>query len=642
MPLDSDGMLHPSDFTAPTSSTAAPAPAPNDDATTPAPDDVPDVGGLPAIHPSAPHRFANVNLGTTGFASQRASSYPSGNRSAHFDRPSPAGPPHVQFNDDFTDYRSRDSRPPHVDIFADWTRPPNMGGRIASPRPCDKECQAHHLRTSLFDVAGLASSAYHGGQYGNQTLEIHFIHSCSYQSISPATAEDVLLCYRDIIQVHKKVRQGWTNRRTHVSGPSLERILEKGLAVFPKLKTLTAKDAVNFYDKLQELLAGYLLPLMPFNVIRLEFNFEGLFVPGLGTECYADCAAALMEVLPRLLPTLDSKIEVAIAAVRGKSKNGYDLFWRVMELAVPGFDPTVPIKQPRWEQGSDVLGFSQDHELYFRLLDKKHVFINPRTQTNMFLCAITSSEYADVITTVQLHVDVFRHEDDDGFLPTHLCLRGIATMLHLNARARVRDVGHPRIHRIFGNDTFWEWSADDYPSFHIQGSNPWVFWIERDRDTGGRPFDCSAGRDRATGGNRAFGRNDGHDRDPGAHGYNHCRNDRPNNYAGTKPSGPPQGCFARPDQRRRSYLPGVQCEACKCIGHEAANCDMLAVALFVDRYTKADLSEADRSSIEQKWIARWKDKLGHPARTPRQVMRTYCETHNISADNVNLAMDWEC
>jgi hypothetical protein len=86
VPVDSDGTLQ---------STAAPAPVPDDNATTPAPNDVPNIGGLPADHSPAPHRFANVNLGATGFASQQASSYPSGNRSAHFDRPPPAGPPQV-------------------------------------------------------------------------------------------------------------------------------------------------------------------------------------------------------------------------------------------------------------------------------------------------------------------------------------------------------------------------------------------------------------------------------------------------------------------------------------------------------------------------------------------------------------------
>jgi hypothetical protein len=82
-----------------------------------------------------------------------------------------------------------------------------------------------------------------------------------------SVANRFLLCYQDIQLVHCKVCQWWTNPRTHVSGPSVERILEKGLTVFPKLSTLTAEDTVHFYDKLQELLAGNLLPLMPFDVI---------------------------------------------------------------------------------------------------------------------------------------------------------------------------------------------------------------------------------------------------------------------------------------------------------------------------------------------------------------------------------------
>jgi hypothetical protein len=69
---------------------------------------------------------------------------------------------------------------------------------------------------------------------------------------------------------------------------------------------------------------------------------------------------------------------------------------------------------------------------------------------------------------------------------------------------------------------------------------------------------------------------------------------------------------------------------------------MLAVALFVDRYTKANLSAADCSDMEQRWLSHWKEELCCHARTPRQVMRTYCETYNISEDNVDQAKDWEC
>ena len=69
---------------------------------------------------------------------------------------------------------------------------------------------------------------------------------------------------------------------------------------------------------------------------------------------------------------------------------------------------------------------------------------------------------------------------------------------------------------------------------------------------------------------------------------------------------------------------------------------MLAVALFVDRYTKASLTESERSDIENRWLTRWKERLGQPARTPRQVMRSYCENMNITPDTLDLAMDWEC
>ncbi len=122
-------------------------------------------------------------------------------------------------------------------------------------------------------------------------------------------------------------------------------------------------------------------------------------------------------------------------------------------------------------------------------------------------------------------------------------------------------------------------------------------------------------------------------------GYDCRGNNRCNDHTGGCPS--PQGRFVQPDKRHCLYLPGVQCEACKRISHEAAYFDMLAVALFVGRYTKADLLAADRSAIKQKWLSCWKEELGRPAWTPRQVMRTYCKTQNISEGNVDSAMDWE-
>ena len=48
---------------------------------------------------------------------------------------------------------------------------------------------------------------------------------------------------------------------------------------------------------------------------------------------------------------------------------------------------------------------------------------------------------------------------------------------------------------------------------------------------------------------------------------------------------------------------------------------MLALALFIERY-KQSLPDSKRNEIESKWLACWKERLGQPARTPRQVMHT--------------------
>ncbi len=420
--------------------------------------------------------------------------------------------------------------------------------------------------------------------------------------------------------MHKKVRMAWHNPRTLQSGPSVECILEKGMSVFPKLRGTTARETVSFYESLQQVLAAYLLPLMPFDMICLANNYEGLFPPGLGTDAYSECCLAMLEILPRLLPTNDSEVKAWISGVRNVSHNGYNLLWCIMELFVPGFDPTIPIAQPVWTPDCSILDFCQGHLLYFCLQAKKNMFFSSRDRTNIFLRAIAPSEYADVVTTLQTSVDAYRHPEDDGLLPDHLRLDGIATLIHNNAKHWVRDLASPHIHRVVESETPWD--NNDPAICHLQGYSPRVFRFEhKSRDRGST--------------DQGSTRNDtwGHTRggtsrsDPKQHPHT--------------PSATPQGRFTRPNQRRRPFKAGVQCDACKRIGHDAVNCDMLAIALYIDRYTK-DLTDATRANIESKWLGRWKDKLGQPARTPHQVMKTYCENFNISTNHLDQAMDWDC
>jgi hypothetical protein len=151
--------------------------------------------------------------------------------------------------------------------------------------------------------------------------------------------------------------------------------MEKAMPLFQKLEGITMADLVHFYDTLQKTGSVYLLPLMPFDAVSLKLGFEGLCPPGLGVDRYASIAAALMEVIPRLLPSHITWLTPVIATVRGDSNNGFDLMWRLMALAVPGFDLAQHVSAPVWEDYQDIYDFCHAHVLYFCLQAKKGIVL---------------------------------------------------------------------------------------------------------------------------------------------------------------------------------------------------------------------------------------------------------------------------
>jgi hypothetical protein len=86
---------------------------------------------------------------------------------------------------------------------------------------------------------------------------------------------------------------------------------------------------------------------MLFDAIYIPFSFEGLCPPGLGTGRYAEISSAFMELLPCLLPVGSIPCVSAVVDTDSmESNNGYDLHFCVMVLAIPGFDPTLPLLAP--------------------------------------------------------------------------------------------------------------------------------------------------------------------------------------------------------------------------------------------------------------------------------------------------------
>jgi hypothetical protein len=376
---------------------------------------------------------------------------------------------------------------------------------------------------------------------------------------------------------------------------------------------MRVEDVVGFYDRLQEVSMGYCLALMPFDAVVLKNCFEGLCPPGLGLICYAAMSKGFMELLPWLVPvTLSPQVSATLAAVRYESNNGYDYLWQVLELAVPGFDPTVSITIPSWDNANDIFHFAQAYLLYFRLQAKFNFHYDDRTRSGIFLRAVQFSEYADTVTTLQSHVNSFRDKYEDGYLPPHLRLYGLATSINQNAPACLCDIAHPRMHRIDGDFS------------RVRGV-PTCHRIGREETPRGGGF-CDRGGNRN---DRARGHIDG---DP-THGV--CDGD----HGGRAPRG--HGQIARLDRNRWPFLPDVQCAACKRVGHVAKQCDMLATAICLERYMKQNMSAALRDSIEKEWLDRWKERLGNPTQTPRQILRAYVEELDITVAGLDDVMEWD-
>jgi hypothetical protein len=109
----------------------------------------------------------------------------------------------------------------------------------------------------------------------------------------------------------------------------------------------------------------------------------------------------------------------------------------------------------------DIFQFAQAFLLFFRLQAKVKFHYDDRTQSGMFLHAVQFSEYADTVTTLQSHVNSFWQEYDNDYLPPHLRLHGLATSIHQNAQAWLRDIISPRVC----------WVLDDEVSFACRTFN---------------------------------------------------------------------------------------------------------------------------------------------------------------------------
>ena len=57
---------------------------------------------------------------------------------------------------------------------------------------------------------------------------------------------------------------------------------------------------------------------------------------------------------------------------------------------------------------------------------------------------------------------------------------------------------------------------------------------------------------------------------------------------------------------------------------------------------KHSLTDIARGKLEEAWLKRWKEQLGHPSRTPGKVLRAFLDTMDMSIDELDHQMCWDC
>jgi hypothetical protein len=78
-----------------------------------------------------------------------------------------------------------------------------------------------------------------------------------------------------------------------------------------------------------------------------------------------------------------------------------------MALGVPGFDPTLHVTSPVWDNYLDIVDFCHAHILYFWLQAKQGLYYDERIRSTTFLDAVQQTEYVEVVTTLQTNINLF-------------------------------------------------------------------------------------------------------------------------------------------------------------------------------------------------------------------------------------------
>jgi hypothetical protein len=506
-----------------------------------------------------------------------------------------------------------------------YTTPNSWDSGFVSPRHC--ESMLRGLEPHIL--------AWHAGQlvggdpiHGSPFMEAPDVEELDH--IDPAVAAR-------IAEDHFQLIREWENPQWHQadakvfgsqprfsapssSGPNITDIL-KQIATWDKLSDLTLSGWLSFYNCLRRAALRWKIALMPFEAISLTYEYQGhnLCICGLGVNRWRRMGDALFLVLEYLLPEGNAIIKTTMMSLANGSTlaNGYTLLWILLKEFIPMFDRTQPAYFPSWPQSDDIFEFgylvlmycdlSRHHGRPFTEAMKSRMFLNNVRGRYVAL----AQPYAPLVGTYCPGRDGITRCADT--FPQHLTVLELARSFYDSIQGLS---AHPGQHQSaahafhIGGYTPPLDTTPSLTSSHHSGASPSTITSPGSMISSGRPTHLQG-------------------------------------YSANLTRTHPQSDTRRtpPNPVKRSTLPQRAryegaCEACGKYGHPAARCDMLAMALYLQRYSRDRNNAATIKEAEERWLTRNKPFLPQDSRTPRTILANYCSELQFAEDKVDAELDW--
>ena len=320
---------------------------------------------------------------------------------------------------------------------------------------------------------------------------------------------------------------------------------------------------------------------------------------------------ALFEFLEGVIPLDTDDMALWIKVQKNDNADGYQLIYKIFQLYMPGFNRTIILDHPLYHATDTVAGFAGAILSHFRIKAKTG---DRTTQKTMSLLFLQNIAHPNVTNSIPIWIErVNNHVSsdefgDDGSLPYDLQIPSLALDLSkmVKATAKAMETNATTGRRVNGlimnddMDTRLAHVESYLTNLSTQATSPPIVCHIQGFTAAHEDYEATINALHNTRDKKAPWKN----------------NDRTKS-DDWKKKGP---------KKRKPVDLSIICEACKSAGHAAADCFLLARAIWVLKYIRSNKPLTDM--IANKWEDR------HKGLANVKMAAAFCEENNMTVDQV--------